>query len=201
MSEVLTPQTVHKLNPIQPNTHIAAEVGNSGNTLETEKVSEQSSSSSETSDQHHELTNTTVPQVIQALKPIYTSTFTKHVSESLTRCGLQVDYINPTPLGEGANHMVYSYDIPNEPPKVLKIAKEKSTTTLTHGGAKGEQQGNEIAKSTFGPYAADTNIVVDPQNADKYYVLQESVKGKPASCFCKAELFLNLVFVTGLKCR
>lgn len=114
-------------------------------------------------------------------KPQYTSTFTHDISDSLTRSGIQVDYVNPTPMGEGANHMVYSYLIPNEPPKVIKIAKEKSTTTLTHGGAQGESEGAELAKKTFLSYASETQIKQDPKKNDAFVVVQEAVKGNALS--------------------
>lgn len=116
-----------------------------------------------------------------APKPVYNSTFTRDISDSLTRCGIQVDYVNPTPLGEGANHLVYSYSVPNEKPQVIKIAKEQSTTTLTDGGADGEREGNEIAKKTFSQYAATTDVMNDPKGDDRYFVIQEAVKGKPVT--------------------
>lgn len=114
-------------------------------------------------------------------KPYYTSSFTHDISDSLSRSGIQVDFVNPTPLGEGANHLVYSYLIPQEPPRVIKIAKTKSVTTLTHGGSQGEKEGIDLAKNTFKEYAADTSVQDDPLNKDKYIVVQEAVKGKPIS--------------------
>jgi len=114
-------------------------------------------------------------------KPIYNSTFTRDISESMIRCGIQVDYVNPTPLGEGANHLVYSYSLPNEKPRVIKIAKEQSTTTLTENSAEGEREGNEIAKKTFSHYAATTDVMNDPKGDDRYFVIQDAVKGKPVT--------------------
>lgn len=118
------------------------------------------------------------PIEIPMSKPIYNSTFTKDISDSMNRCKIQVDYVNPTPIGEGANHLVYSYLIPNEQPHVIKIAKEQSTTSLTDGGAQGELEAIMIAKRTFGPFAAQTDVMTDPNNDERFFVIQEAVKGK-----------------------
>lgn len=136
--------------------------------------------------QKNTIPNTPIPDSAPSIetiseKPYYTSTFTHDVSDSLVRCGIQVDYVNPTPLGEGANHLVYSYLIPDEPHRVIKIAKTKSVTTLTHGGSQGEKEGIGLAQKAFASYAAETSVKDDQKNTDKYVVVQEAVRGKPIS--------------------
>ena len=125
--------------------------------------------------------NLSVEASSQTPIPVFNATFTKDVSDSLTRCGVQVEYVNPVALGQGANHIVYSYQLPNEAPQVIKIAKEVSGTTLTHGGANGESEGIDLAQKVFKHYAANTEVLVDPKNKDKYYVIQDAINGKTIS--------------------
>jgi len=150
------------------------------------KRSEAPPQKSETFYQKNTTSITPAPQIelpIQTIteKPHYTSTFTHDISDSLLRSGIQVDYVNPTPLGTGANHLVYSYTVPQERPRVIKIAKTKSVTTLTYGGSQGEKEGIDLARKVFGSYAADTTVKDDPKNTNKYFVVQEAVRGKSIS--------------------
>lgn len=96
----------------------------------------------------------------------------------LTNCGIQVDYVNPKPIGEGANHLVYRYTIPGETERVIKIAKPASTTTLTQGVDE-EKSNTDFAVKYFSKYAVDTQILSDPTNPKLHCVVQEEVKGKP----------------------
>ncbi len=182
MSEVLIPQSEVKASPKQKNpiqeAALASPIEPRGYSVMKEAPQD-----------IHNSTLTTTPLIQENLqstetisqKPFYTSTFTHDISDSLSRIGIRVDYVNPTPLGEGANHLVYSYLLPQEKPRVIKIAKTKSVTTLTHGGSQGEKEGIELAKKTFLNYAADTEVKNDPKKQDKYVVIQEAVKGKPIS--------------------
>lgn len=115
----------------------------------------------------------------KVILPQFTASFTQSISEALKRCNIATEFINPVPLGQGSNHLVYLYTIPNEPERVIKMAKAKSPTTLTHDGGKGAEEGIEIAKNAFGSYAADAQIRIDPQDAERYFVIQDLVKGKP----------------------
>lgn len=111
--------------------------------------------------------------------PQYTASFTQPISEALKRCNIATEFINPVPLGQGSNHLVYLYTVPNEPVRVIKMAKAKSPTTLTHDGGKGAEEGIEIAQKAFGSYAAEAEVRIDPQDAERYFVIQDLVKGKP----------------------
>jgi len=111
--------------------------------------------------------------------PHYTATFTQPISEALKRCAITTEFINPVPLGQGSNHLVYLHTVPNEPVRVIKMAKAKSPTTLTHDGGKGAEEGIEIAKKAFGSYAAEAEVRIDPQDAERYFVIQDLVNGKP----------------------
>jgi len=127
------------------------------------------------------LLSPTLPVANETPPPVYSSVFTTDIAESLQRSGIQVNWVNPSSIAEGANHKVYEYNPPDQPKQVVKIAKELSTTTLTHGGAKGEEEAVETAYKAFGKYIAQTQIKQDPQIAEKYYVVQDAIKGKAIS--------------------
>lgn len=110
-------------------------------------------------------------------QPVYTSEFTKPVVESLRRCGIKTEYVNPTKMGEGANHLVYWYVEPNKPPRVVKIGKPTSITTMTEGPEE-EKKNFEISAKNFPGYVTNTEVFVDPQNNQFYCVVQDAVKGR-----------------------
>lgn len=110
--------------------------------------------------------------------PQFSASFTKPITEALSRCNISIEHINPVPLGQGANHVVYEYDPPGEHKKVIKIAKTASHTTLTHDGGRGAEEGISIAQKAFGSYAASAEVRIDPKDPDRYFVIQDLVKGK-----------------------
>lgn len=103
--------------------------------------------------------------------------FTRSISESLVRCGVNLNYVNPVPLGQGANHLVYEYNLPGEPRRVLKIAKAKSISTLTNDHNE-ERVNYNRAMRIFPRFTIGTFILQDPQS-DFYCTAQDRVDGVP----------------------
>ncbi|MFH0773006.1 MAG: hypothetical protein V1922_01730 [bacterium] len=111
---------------------------------------------------------------------IYTAEFTKQTAEALGRCGVSTEYINPVPIGQGANHVVFEIDEPGTEKKVLKICKPATITTMTEGHI-GEKEGYDQATSYFtDKYIPKTEVYKDPQS-DFFCVIQNAVKGKEIS--------------------
>src|SRR6266567_2976693 len=52
------------------------------------------------------------------------------ISESLRRCGVNVDYVDPTPLGEGEGYQVFKYNLPNEPKRLVKFVKPRTIASM-----------------------------------------------------------------------
>ena len=109
--------------------------------------------------------------------PVYSTVFTKQTAESLARCGIDTKYINPTPLGQGANHVVYMIDTPGIEKKVLKISKPSTIVTMTDGH-EGEKESFAHAITYFThKYIPMTDVYKDP-NSNFYCIIQDAVKGK-----------------------
>lgn len=104
------------------------------------------------------------------------SEFTKPIAEALTRAGINVAYVDATPINSGANHVVYWYRAPGEPLRVLKIAKEKSMTTLTNNHTE-EEENYMRAQQEFPGYTLDTQIMHDPDSTF-YCIVQDAVQGE-----------------------
>lgn len=113
----------------------------------------------------------------QIFHEIYTSDFTKEIADSLRRCGIKVEYVNPTPIGQGANHIVYMYQEPGYRKRVVKIGKPTSVTTMTEGPEE-EKRNFEIASENFPEFVAQTDVITDPQNSNFYCVIQDAVNGQ-----------------------
>jgi len=103
--------------------------------------------------------------------------FTKATAESLRRCGIDVDAMTVSYLGEGANHKVYLCKQEGQPDQVLKIGKEKSVTTMTNNHVE-EDANYALAKEFFPGFTLETRTLSDP-TSDFYCILQDAVKGKP----------------------
>ena len=108
--------------------------------------------------------------------PVFNSDFTKQTSEELARCGINSEYINPTPIGRGANHVVYLIDEPGKEKKVLKLSKPN--IYVMTDGHKGESENLKLAQEYFTEkFIPHTTIHHDP-NSSFYCVIQDEVKGK-----------------------
>lgn len=109
--------------------------------------------------------------------PVYTAEFTRQTEEFLTRSGVSTEYVNPIPIGQGANHVVFSLDEPGKEKRVLKIAKPSTLSTMTEGHV-GEKEGYDQATSYFTDKYIPKTIVHKDTQTDFYCVVQDAVKGK-----------------------
>lgn len=114
----------------------------------------------------------------QQSKPVYSAVFRKDLEASLVRCGIHTKYVNPVPIGVGANHVVFYYSEPGLPEKVVKLGKSLTIVSMTYG--KDEEQENfRIAQRHFKSYPAAAEVRIDPQNPSFFCVIQELVHGTP----------------------
>ncbi len=150
--------------------------GSGDGTVETDNKPKKETESSEQKS-NQEQTTTQSNESDSTSQPVYSSEFTKETAESLRRCGIKTEYVNPTPIGEGANHIVYWYAEPNKQARVIKIGKPTSITTMTEGPEE-ERRNFEISAKNFPGYVAKTEVYIDPQNNRLYYVVQDAVKGR-----------------------
>jgi hypothetical protein len=85
--------------------------------------------------------------------------------------------VNPVPLGEGLNHIVFSYASPDGRQRVVKIPRE-STQGMMVGGHTDERENIDLVQKYFPQYAVPTEILTD-QNTGAYVITQDVVKGTP----------------------
>lgn len=102
--------------------------------------------------------------------------FLPATAEFFRRCGIDPQYVNPTPLGEGLTNVVFAYIAPDGSNKVVKLAREARKGFMSTGY---EQDAQNIAlvKKFFGEYAVPTEIHRDPETG-KYLIVQDAVDGK-----------------------
>lgn len=102
--------------------------------------------------------------------------FLPATAEFFRRCGIDPQYVNPTPLGEGLTNVVFAYIAPDGSNKVVKLAREARKGFMSTGY---EQDAQNIAlvKKFFGEYAVPTEIHRDPETG-KYLIVQDAVEGK-----------------------
>lgn len=92
-------------------------------------------------------------------------------------CGLDVSRIDPVPMGEGLNHIVFSYANPDGRKQVVKVSKPE-TIGLQNNGRRDESENITLIKKYFSQFAVPTEIRSDPSTG-KYLVLQDEVHGDP----------------------
>lgn len=97
----------------------------------------------------------------------------------LSRCGVDPAFVNPVPMGEGLNHIVFFYQPIDGKNRVVKVVREASKGVM-HEGVQDEKENIDLAKKYFGAYVVPTDIVVDPES-DRYVVIQDMVEGKPVN--------------------
>lgn len=102
--------------------------------------------------------------------------FMPSTAEFFRRCGIDPQYVNPTPLGEGLTNVVFSYIAPDGSPKVIKMARQMRKGFMSTGY---EQDAENIAlvKKYFGEYAVPTEIHKDP-TTNNYLIVQDAIEGK-----------------------
>ncbi len=102
--------------------------------------------------------------------------FMPSTAEFFRRCGIDPQYVNPTPLGEGLTNVVFSYIAPDGSPKVIKMARQMRKGFMSTGY---EQDAENIAlvKKYFGEYAVPTEIHKDP-DTNNYLIVQDAIEGK-----------------------
>lgn len=102
--------------------------------------------------------------------------FLPATAEFFRNCGIDPQYVNPTPLGEGLTNVVFAYIAPDGTNKVVKLAREARKGFMSTGY---EQDAENIAlvKKFFGEYAVPTEIHQDPKTG-KYLIVQDAITGK-----------------------
>lgn len=105
--------------------------------------------------------------------------FLPWVTQLLTSCGIEPSAVDPVPLGEGANHVVFRYRDSSESASVIKIPKINSHATMNAGQ---DDEANQIrlVSEIFPDHVVPTRIVSGKEK-DAYVVIQREVKGKPVS--------------------
>lgn len=96
--------------------------------------------------------------------------------ELFRNCGVDPDYVNPIPIGEGLTSVVYEYTPPEGNPKVVKIAKKASKGFMSTGHLM-DADNVSLIKKYFGKYAVDTQIIHD-EKTGKHIEIQDKIIGK-----------------------
>lgn len=102
--------------------------------------------------------------------------FLPATAEFFRNCGIDPNYVNPTPLGEGLTNVVFAYIAPDGSNKVVKLSRDARKGFMSTGY---EQDAENIAlvKKYFGEYSVPTEIHQDPKTG-KYLIVQDAVHGK-----------------------
>jgi len=102
--------------------------------------------------------------------------FLASTEEFFRNCGLDPTYINPIPIGEGLTNVVFSYEVPNQPKQVIKVAREARKGFMSQGIAD-DAENIALVKKYFGSHAVPTEIRTDP-TTHRSLVVQEAILGK-----------------------
>lgn len=97
----------------------------------------------------------------------------------LHNCGVDSQYVNPIPIGQGFTHIVFSYLPEGEHPKVIKIPRVISNSFMSTG-YRDDKQNIDLVKKYFGAYAVPTEVRLDNKTG-KYLYVQNAVNGKPVT--------------------
>jgi hypothetical protein len=95
------------------------------------------------------------------------------------RVGIDPSRVNPKPLGEGLNHIVYSMQDERGAKKVVKVPR-KETKGLMHSSVWDETENVAIVKKFFGSYAVPTEVRPDP-TGESYVIVQDKIDGVPVT--------------------
>jgi hypothetical protein len=90
--------------------------------------------------------------------------------------GISHEHVNPVPIGEGLTNVVFAYQPPESPKKVIKIARQMRKGFMSTGY---DQDRDNIAlvRKYFGAYAVPTEIRINPETK-QYLIVQDAVTGK-----------------------
>lgn len=102
--------------------------------------------------------------------------FLPDTAEFFRNCGIDPQYVNPTPLGEGLTNVVFAYIAPDGTNKVVKLAREARKGFMSTGFEQ-DSQNIALVKKFFGEYAVPTEIHQDPKTG-KYLIVQDAIVGK-----------------------
>lgn len=102
--------------------------------------------------------------------------FLPATAEFFRNCGIDPQYVNPTPLGEGLTNVVFAYIAPDGSNKVVKLAREARKGFMSTGYHQ-DAENIALVKKFFGEYAVPTEIHQDPKTG-KYLIVQDAVEGK-----------------------
>jgi len=103
--------------------------------------------------------------------------FLPQTADFFRRCGIDPNYVNPTPLGEGFTSVVFSYIAPDGTNKVVKVSRGISKGLMSTG-AEQDIENIALVKKYFGSYAVPTEVRKDPESG-KFVIVQDAVVGKP----------------------
>jgi len=103
--------------------------------------------------------------------------FLPEIRSLLASCGMDPATINPVPIGEGANHIVFLGKNKDGEAFVIKIPKRSSPTTM-NVGYKDEQEQIAKIRKAFPNFSLPTEVHVD-EKTGQYIVVQKAVEGKP----------------------
>ncbi|MCL4374626.1 hypothetical protein M1523_02055 [Patescibacteria group bacterium] len=102
---------------------------------------------------------------------------TKETEQFLVNCNLNPVYLNPVPIGRGANHTVFAYDEPGQPKKVVKFPNLQIITGMNNG-ILDEDANISTMMRAFPNHVLPTETRRDPQS-DRYCIVQQALKGQP----------------------
>ncbi|PIY69076.1 hypothetical protein COY90_02610 [Candidatus Roizmanbacteria bacterium CG_4_10_14_0_8_um_filter_39_9] len=97
----------------------------------------------------------------------------------LTAVHLNPDNLDPVPIGQGANHVVFSYKEPGKDELVVKMPKAGSATSMVAGKYE-EDISIKTIQNAFPGYTLPTDVRED-KSSGKYCVVQKMVKGIPVT--------------------
>lgn len=95
------------------------------------------------------------------------------------RCGIDATLVNPVPMGEGLNHVVFEYMSKEGGKKVIKVPRE-STKGMMNNGTHDERENITLVMKYFPDFAVPTQIKIDPDTKN-YIVVQDAVEGTPVT--------------------
>ena len=102
--------------------------------------------------------------------------FLPKIRSLLTACKINPDDVDPTPFGEGGNHIVFQSKKDIADPFVVKIPKKNPFAVLNMGH---EDEKNQIAKiqKAFPGFSLPTEV--HTSETGQYVVVQQKVEGNP----------------------
>lgn len=102
--------------------------------------------------------------------------FLPATAQFFRNCNIDPSRVDPKPIGQGFNHIVFSYLPEGEHAKVVKISRVASRGYMSTGYAEDKDNAALLTKY-FGDYVVSTDVRQDPSNG-KYLFVQDAIKGK-----------------------